>query len=70
MRIGWIVVVIVLVFAVFRSLKTHFICSKCGENFKVSVLKYIFAPHLSGKRMAKCPSCGYAELLVPKCDKK
>jgi len=70
MRIGWIIVVVVLIFAIFRALKTHFVCPKCGANFKVSTLKYIFAPHLLGKRMAKCPNCGHTELLIPKWDEK
>lgn len=70
MRIGWIIVVAALIFAVFRALKTHFTCSKCGASFKVSVIKYIFAIHLMGKRRVKCSNCGHTELLAPKWDKK
>ncbi len=70
MRSGLIIIAIVLIFAVFRALKTHFICSKCGANFKVSVLKYIFTFHSMGKRMAKCPNCGHSELMLPKWDKR
>lgn len=70
MRAGLIIVIAALAFATYRALKTHFVCPKCGENFKVSVFRYIFAIHLFGKRMARCPSCGHIELLVPKWDKK
>jgi predicted RNA-binding Zn-ribbon protein involved in translation (DUF1610 family) len=70
MKISWILVVVVLIFAVFKASKTHFVCPKCGESFKVGVFKYIFALHLMGKRMAKCPKCGHSELLAPKWDKE
>ena len=70
MRIGLILVVVVLIFAAFRALKTHFTCPQCGTNFKVSILNYIFASHVLGKRMAKCPNCGHTGMMTPKWDKK
>lgn len=70
MRIGWIFVIVVLVFAVFRALKTHFVCPKCGGSFKAGVFKYIFTIHLLGKRMVKCPYCGHNELMKPYWDEK
>ena len=70
MRVGLIIVIVALAFATYRALKTHFVCPKCGENFKVSVFKYIFAIHFFSKRMARCPSCGHIGFLVAKSDKK
>ncbi|EKQ57568.1 MULTISPECIES: hypothetical protein [unclassified Clostridium] len=70
MRIGWIIIIAVLILVIFRALKTHFVCPKCGENFKISIFKYIFTIHLLGKRMAKCPNCGHIEFFIPKWDKK
>lgn len=68
MKPGLIIVVVVLVFAAFRAVKTHFNCPKCGKSFKVSVLNYIFTIHLMNKRMVKCPNCGHTELMAPEWD--
>lgn len=68
MKIGWLIVVPVLIFAVFRALRTHFVCPECGENFKVSVLGYIFTTHFMNKRMVKCPNCGHRGLMEPQWD--
>ncbi|HEX3044596.1 MAG TPA: hypothetical protein VHY08_07560 [Bacillota bacterium] len=70
MRIGLIIVVLVLGFAVFRAITTHFICPKCGASFKVGIFNYIFTLHAMNKRMVKCPNCGHTELLAPQWDKK
>lgn len=70
MRIGLIIVIVALAFTVFRALKTHFVCPKCGSNFKVSVFRYVFTIHLFGRRMEKCPSCGHIGFLITEWDKK
>jgi len=70
MRIGLVILIVALVFVVFRAVKTHFICPKCGASFKVSIFKYVFALHVMGSRLVKCPNCGHTELLTPIGDKK
>lgn len=65
-----IFVALILAFAVFRALNTHFVCPKCGERFKVGVLKYIFVFHKFNKRMTQCPKCGETQLMAPEWDKK
>ncbi|AGF54379.1 DNA-directed RNA polymerase subunit RPC12/RpoP [Clostridium saccharoperbutylacetonicum] len=70
MWIVWIIIVMVLIFAAFKALKTHFVCTKCGKNFKIGIMKYIFTIHILGKRLVKCPECGHIELLLPEWDKE
>ena len=33
-------------------------CSSCGNDFKVSFIEYLKAPHIFNKRKLKCPLCG------------
>lgn len=70
MKAGWIIVAAVLIFAVFRALKTHFVCPKCGAAFKANVLQYIFTIHVVNERMVTCPKCGHTSLMAPQFDKK
>lgn len=65
-----VIVVLALSYAVFRAMKTHFICPKCGTSFKVNALQYVFAVHSFGKRVVKCQNCGHTDLMTPEWDKK
>ena len=69
-KIGIIMIAAVLIFAVFRALKTHFNCPNCGCQFKAPVLEYIFTLHFLNKRMVTCPKCGHTDLMAPRWDEK
>lgn len=64
-----IIVISAVAFVIFRAINSHFVCPKCGANFKINALEYIFAPHFMTKRMVTCPKCGHSELMTPYWDK-
>lgn len=68
--IGLLIVVVAIIFTAFRAVKTHFICPKCGSNFKISAFIYLFSFHAMSRRMVKCPNCGNYQLMRPEWDKK
>ena len=61
----FLVILLVLIFAVIRSVICHFECPHCGNKFKVSIPKYIFTMHMLNRRLVKCPTCGKSEYLPP-----
>ena len=41
------------------GLYMQYMCSKCGETFKITFLQYILGPRiLGGPNLLKCPHCG------------
>jgi DNA-directed RNA polymerase subunit RPC12/RpoP len=58
-------VIVILAFAAYRAQKAYFVCPACGMRFKVGVLGYLLAPHMMGRRLARCSQCGHTEMLPP-----
>ena len=46
---------------------SKFKCSKCGKEFKINYIKWIFTTlfHWFGKRYTKCPHCGEKSYMKP-----
>jgi len=69
----WLYVLIVLAAVIAlvaaRALTSHFECPNCGEHFQVGFIRYLFAPHMLGKRDVRCPKCGQSNFLAPKLGK-
>jgi len=60
--IEFLIVVIVLLPLIIWHAKTHvYKCPKCGFIFKISLSKDFLSPHLPGKKLLRCPSCGHKE---------
>ncbi len=37
----------------------QYMCSKCGENFKITFLQYILGLHIiGGSKLLRCSHCG------------
>jgi len=58
-----VVVVCLIAYYGYRAANTHFICPNCGEQFQVNFIKFLFAPHVFGKRTVTCPKCGKTSML-------
>jgi DNA-directed RNA polymerase subunit RPC12/RpoP len=68
--IGWIIVALLFAWVAWKGNKSHFICPKCGSNFKVNIGMYIFSSSkVSSKHNIKCPICGYYGGMEPYYDK-
>ena len=59
---GFVVVVVVLVFAYFRQtqLAQQFDYQRgaCGATFELSSLAAVMVPHMRQKKLVRCPQCG------------
>jgi predicted RNA-binding Zn-ribbon protein involved in translation (DUF1610 family) len=53
------IVVVIVIYSVFRASSSRFICPKCGASYRTGIFKYIIGPHIMSKRLVKCPDCGY-----------
>ena len=65
-----IVMLIALVFIVYRSKTTHFECPSCGCAFKQSIFSYALAPHAFNRRYTTCPNCSYSGMMDVISDKE
>jgi len=61
--------VIMISFALLRGSNSHFICPKCGCDFQVKGIKYLFSPKTFKTHYVTCPQCGrrgFLEVLAGK----
>ena len=65
-----IVVVVIILYGLFRSQSAHFECPKCGTHFQINGFKYVVSLHAGGARRVKCPHCGNTEFMQPKSGKE
>ncbi len=40
-------------------------CPNCGEIFSLSVLQAMAVPHMSGRKLVRCPNCGRVSWATP-----
>ena len=52
-------VVLMIVFALSRGNNSHFVCPKCGFDFQVKGVRYLFSPKTFNTHYVCCPNCGY-----------
>lgn len=60
-----IVIIVPLVAAIYAHIvhAYHFICPRCGTDFKPSVFRLITVMHMMDSFNVKCPKCGHKEFM-------
>ena len=52
-----ILILVAVVFLVWRSKKYDYQCDKCGNKFSLSVWQVALSPKAMGRKLVKCPKC-------------
>jgi len=65
-----VVIVLIIGFAIYRSLKYYYVCPSCGAHFRLGIFRYMFSKHPQEKHSVTCPKCGKSDILAPKTGKE
>lgn len=67
--IAMAVLAVVIIWAIYRYIKfykqEHFVCPKCGYNWKPAILKMVFATNAVEGKIIRCPKCDAKSYVEP-----